>query len=134
MNPYKWLIFIPETFRNISDDVIHRFLLSSYCFDFFKSRSKIKVSLRFSEKKYQRAILLAKAEYLVRNMVNVPKKDFLCFTKNKLFALARAARAALKIADVHPVRVRGLVLAVREIPPHRVLPRNARACPGTLTV
>ena len=65
-----------ETFRNIANDVIHSFLLSSYSFDFFKKRSKSKVSLNCSQKKFQRAIVLAKAEYLVRNMVNMPANFF----------------------------------------------------------
>ena len=65
-----------ETFKNISEDVIHSFILSSYHFSFFKKRSKRRVFLNFPEKKFERAILLAKAEYLARNMINMPANFF----------------------------------------------------------
>ena len=61
-----------ETFKNIVEDVIHSFILSSYYFSFFKKHSKRRVSINFPEKKFERAILLAKAEYLARNMINMP--------------------------------------------------------------
>ena len=65
-----------ETFKNIVEDVIHSFILSSYYFSFFKKRSKRRVFLNLPEKKFKRAILLAKAEYLTRNMINMPANFF----------------------------------------------------------
>ncbi len=60
------------TFENISEDVILSFILSSYTFCFFKKNNKPKVKLNFSLKEFERVILIAKSEYLVRNMVNMP--------------------------------------------------------------